>query len=304
MIVTVTPNPAIDVTYEIDAELNVGEVHRVRSVRSRVGGKGVNTARVLHALGVDVLATGLGDGEFGHGLDVPHEFLPGLSGVRRTVVVRDGSGGITSLWEPGPAITENSADALRHLVRSQLDSATALAVCGSLPAGMDPEVPAALASDAADRGVPVVVDTSGTALHAALAGGDAVLMPNADELAELSGRRPASPRELVDRSRELIAKHRLPAVVATLGAAGLAAVTKDGAWRARPPSALDGNPTGAGDAACAAIVRHLAGGAIDWPAAVADAVALSAAAVLTPVAGEVDVAAYRKWLPTVEVEEL
>ncbi|MER6668710.1 1-phosphofructokinase, partial [Amycolatopsis japonica] len=44
MIVTVTPNTALDVTYTVDG-LRAGDVHRVREVRHRAGGKGVNVAR-------------------------------------------------------------------------------------------------------------------------------------------------------------------------------------------------------------------------------------------------------------------
>jgi tagatose 6-phosphate kinase len=58
MIVTVTPNLALDVTYELP-ELRPGHAHRVRAVHSRAGGKGVNVARVLASLGHDVLVLGL-----------------------------------------------------------------------------------------------------------------------------------------------------------------------------------------------------------------------------------------------------
>ena len=44
MIATVTPNLALDVTYEVP-ELRPGHAHRVRAVHSRAGGKGVNVAR-------------------------------------------------------------------------------------------------------------------------------------------------------------------------------------------------------------------------------------------------------------------
>jgi tagatose 6-phosphate kinase len=53
--ITVTPNPAWDVTYEVPA-LVPGELHRVARVRRRLGGKGVNAARVLSALGHRALA--------------------------------------------------------------------------------------------------------------------------------------------------------------------------------------------------------------------------------------------------------
>ena len=67
MILTVTCNPAVDVTYQVD-RLAVGEVHRVATVHERPGGKGVNVARVLHALGHDVVVTGLAGG--GTGTDI------------------------------------------------------------------------------------------------------------------------------------------------------------------------------------------------------------------------------------------
>jgi tagatose 6-phosphate kinase len=58
MIVTVTLNPALDLTYAVDALVPHG-THRVATVAERPGGKGLNVARVLHALGEPVLATGL-----------------------------------------------------------------------------------------------------------------------------------------------------------------------------------------------------------------------------------------------------
>ncbi|NBH08091.1 PfkB family carbohydrate kinase, partial [Amycolatopsis sp. SID8362] len=64
MIVTVTPNAALDVTYTVDG-LVPDAVHRARDVRHRAGGKGVNVARVLHALGVDVHAIATAGGPTG-----------------------------------------------------------------------------------------------------------------------------------------------------------------------------------------------------------------------------------------------
>ncbi|MGH3166854.1 MAG: PfkB family carbohydrate kinase, partial [Trebonia sp.] len=83
------------------------------------------------------------------------------------------------------------------------------------------------------------------------------------------------------------------AVVVTLGGDGMAAVTRDGTWRGRLSRPLTGNPTGAGDATAAALITGLAAGA-EWPEIVRDAVALSAAAVLSPVAGEVSPADFAR----------
>lgn len=86
----------------------------------------------------------------------------------------------------------------------------------------------------------------------------------------------------------------------------MAAILPDRTLLARPPEHVEGNPTGAGDAASAAISRHLAAAgshrAVDWDAALADAVALSASAVLRRVAGEIDMDAYHRWREQVVVE--
>jgi tagatose 6-phosphate kinase len=90
-------------------------------------------------------------------------------------------------------------------------------------------------------------------------------------------------------------------VAASLGAEGMLVVADDAVgWRAAPPVPLSGNPTGAGDSAVAGLLSGLAEG-LPWPARLARAVALSAATVLAPAAGEYDPAAYAELLPRVEV---
>ncbi|WP_460370917.1 PfkB family carbohydrate kinase, partial [Actinocorallia lasiicapitis] len=64
MILTVTLNPALDVTYAVPFWA-AHTTNRVVEVRERAGGKGVNVARVLRALGQDVLALGLCGGPAG-----------------------------------------------------------------------------------------------------------------------------------------------------------------------------------------------------------------------------------------------
>src|SRR5690349_8985145 len=110
MILTVTPNAALDVTYQVDS-LTPYATHRVSQVAERAGGKGVNVARVLHSLGEPVLATGLAGGPTGVRLrellaadTVAEAFLPVAGNARRTVVVADRADA-TGFWEPGPIVT-------------------------------------------------------------------------------------------------------------------------------------------------------------------------------------------------------
>ena len=128
MILTVTCNPAVDVTYLVDA-IVPGDVHRVREVRQLPGGKGVNAARVLHEIGEDVVALGLADAGFGRSVEalgVAADFLDVLPSVRRTEVVQHGAT-TTSLWEPGWPVAECAAESLTDLV----GGADALVVSGA-----------------------------------------------------------------------------------------------------------------------------------------------------------------------------
>ena len=62
MIVTLTANPSIDRTVQLEQRLERGSVLRAHSTRSDPGGKGVNVARVLAAADLDVLAVLPGNG--------------------------------------------------------------------------------------------------------------------------------------------------------------------------------------------------------------------------------------------------
>lgn len=298
-IVTVTPNPAWDVTYEVPV-LVPGELHRVARVRRRLGGKGVNTARVLTALGHRAIAVIPGPRDLDHDGRLALDVVPGLPALRQTLVVHAADGTTTSLWEPGHEAAPDTGDRLLARVLARLSSVPCprgpqagmtprgggLVVAGSLPPGLDPGLPAGLAAAAIDRGAAAVVDTSGPALARAAEVSGVVLAPNAAELSGLAGVSCAEPATAIAAAREVL-EAGPRAVVVTLGEEGLAAVTRDGTWHGRLPEPLSGNPTGAGDAAVAALIAGLTA-ACPWPELVRDAVAASAAAVLSPVAGDVD----------------
>lgn len=301
LILTVTCNPAVDVTYDLRPgdRLVPDRVHRVARVARRPGGKGVNVARVLHALGESVHAVGLADARFAGtlaALGVPADFLAVMAEVRRTLVVRDA--GTTSLWEPGPEVPASAADDLTRLVERLLPQTSALVVSGSLPPGVPVELPARLAARARRYGVPAVLDLDGDALAAAVDGSGAVVTPNEDELAGLVG-----PVDDLDAAARALAARTGASAVLTRGAAGMLVATGgsglDEVHRAAAPERVEGNPTGAGDAATAGVALGLAHG-WPWPTTLAHAVALGAAAVRCDVAGEVDLATYDRLVPTLE----
>ncbi|WP_327176474.1 1-phosphofructokinase family hexose kinase [Streptomyces sp. NBC_01335] len=304
MILTVTLNTALDVTYTV-ADLVPHGRHRVSDVVERPGGKGVNVARVLAALGHPTVVTGFAGGRTGAlvrellaPLGPEDALVPVAGGTRRTVtVVERSSGRTTRLDEPGPEVGPAEWAALLHTYEQLLGGATAVALCGSLPPGIHVGAYAHLVRRARAAGIPVLLDTGGEPLRRGMAARPDFAKPNADELARLTGS-----REPVRAARD--ARRRgARSVVASLGADGLVAATEKGTWRAAPPSVVRGNPTGAGDSAVAGLLSGLAEG-LAWPERLARAVALSAATVLAPAAGEFDADAYAELLPRVTVESL
>ncbi|WP_405615576.1 1-phosphofructokinase family hexose kinase [Streptomyces sp. NBC_00076] len=302
MILTVTLNTALDITYRVGS-LRPHASHRVTEVTERPGGKGVNVARVLAALGHEVTVTGLVGGATGRSVREGLTVVPGLvdalvpvgGPTRRTIaVVDEQSGDTTQLNEPGPTVTPAEWQAFQDAYEDLVPSVHAVALCGSLPPGVPVGAYAGLVRTAKTAGVPVLLDTSGEALRRGVAARPDLVKPNADELAELTGSHEPS------RATQDARRRGAQSVVASLGAKGLLAVTPEGRWRAAPPAHVHGNPTGAGDSAVAGLLSGLVE-QLPWPDRLARAVALSAATVLAPVAGEFDRGAYEELVGRVAV---
>ena len=121
MIVTVTPNPSIDRTVTLNSVLTRGAVHRLQSVSSEPGGKGVNVARALALAGVDALAVlpaSPGD-PFLTLLDaagVPAAPVPVGGAVRTNLTVTEPDGTTTKLNEAGALLDGPALTALTDAV--------------------------------------------------------------------------------------------------------------------------------------------------------------------------------------------
>jgi tagatose 6-phosphate kinase len=302
VILTVTLNTALDITYRVRS-LRPHTSHRVTEVVERPGGKGLNVARLLAALGHEVAVTGFTGGATGRTVQDRLTRVPGLvdalvpvtGPTRRTIaVVDERSGDTTQLNEPGPTVTPAEWSAFQEAYEDLVPSVAAVALCGSLPPGVPVGAYAGLIRTAKAAGVPVLLDTSGEALRRGVAARPDIVKPNIEELAELTGSH--EPLRATQDARRRGAR----AVVASLGKEGLLAATPEGRWRATPPTPVHGNPTGAGDSVAAGLLSALID-RLPWPDRLTRAVALSAATVLAPAAGEFDRAAYEDLLGRVTV---
>ena len=313
MILVVALNPALDITHRLD-HVDWAGVNRPAAVHVSPGGKGLNVARVLRALGADVLLAALAGGQAGNVVRsaLSDSGIPAciteISGeTRRTFAVVDTGRGETAIFnEPGPRIAASEYAAFLDCYAGAVARCAAVVLSGSLPPGLPDSAYADLIGLAADAGVPSLLDTSGPALTAGLAGGPAVVKPNSAELEAAVGRplRRADGQDseryaAVVQAAGQLRRAGAGAAVVTLGADGLLAVTDGGCWHAAAPPAR-GNPTGAGDAAAAGLALGMAAGT-PWPQRLAQAAALGAAAVAAPVAGQFEVADYDQALAAVQV---
>lgn len=285
MIVTITPNPSLDRTYEL-AQLSRGEVNRAVADRIDPGGKGVNVSRALSAAGHRTTAVLPLGGPAGlllaellrhQGIEVATVTVRGETRVN--ISVAEAGGTLTKINAPGPELTAEESATLLAAVRRDFTGPEVswLACCGSLPRGLAPEWYAELVAQVHDGGARIALDTSGPALLAALAARPDVVKPNRDELAEAVGRPLAAISDAVDAAGEL-RKRGAQQVLASLGADGMLLVAEEGSWYGRAPVASVRSDVGAGDASLAGFLG--AGGS--GPKALAAALAHGAAAVRLP----------------------
>lgn len=301
VVLTVTPNPAVDVTYTVPG-IHLGSSHRVPAPLNRAGGKGLNVSRVAQQLGFPTLAIATCGGTTGQLLRsdleaaaIPHMLVPVSAETRRTIAFVDtASNNTTSIFnESGPALSAAEWQSLAAAVVDHLGGVQTadgvsrpgvLVGSGSLPDQAPEDFYPALVALAHAAGVPAIIDTSGSGILAAARAGADLLKPNNHELMEAMGE-----QDLVLAARKLLS-FGAKRVLVSVGEEGMLAFSADapGTWiQAKLPAPLSGNPTGAGDAAVSAAAVALAQGEESLREIVRQATAWSAAAVLMPGAGEI-----------------
>lgn len=278
MIVTVTPNPSIDRTVTLPAQLVRGAVHRVQSVSTEPGGKGVNVARALTLAGLDTVAVLPADRHDPivtalESYGVAFHAVPTDGAVRTNLTITESDGTTTKINELGDVISAVALEALTEAILDRAATASWVVLSGSLPPGMPDTWYADMVAALQPFACKVAVDTSDAPLTAladafGVAAPD-LIKPNAEELAWLAGVTAESledalaqgdPAPVVAAAQRLIDRGART-VLATLGAAGAILVNDTGSWLATPPPIKPRSTVGAGDSSLAGYVRADVAGA-------------------------------------------
>jgi 1-phosphofructokinase len=283
MIVTLTPNPSVDRTVEVE-KLNLGEISRATGGRVDSGGKGVNIAAALVAHGRPALAVFPCGGPEGEQLalmldqaGIATVQVPVAGSTRANITIVEADGTVTKLNELGPKLSQAEIAALIDATAIAAGRAEWVVCCGSLPVGIADDFYALVVERIAASDTRVAVDTSGQALLKALTTSPDVVKPNREELAAATGVDVETLGDAVEAARAL-RDRGARTVIASLGPSG--ALYVDGAHTVHAEAIVERprSSVGAGDALLAGFLCN-GGRGVD---AFAIGVAWAAAAVSLP----------------------
>ncbi len=284
-IVTLTLNPALDVSSSVPV---VSPSHKLRCQRPvrEPGGGGINVTRVCRRLGEPSIAVVPIGGAVGQrvatlldaeGIDARTIEIAGET--RESISITEESTGHQYRFVlPGPSLGPDEVSAAVSAATNAAAGARCLVVSGSMPEGVAPTVIADLVTAVGDT--KVLVDTSGPALAAALRSGAHLVKPSARELAQVVGRTLDTEADVTEAAVEVHRASEVEVLVASIGAGGAVVVDHRGVHRLRAPSVQVRSTVGAGDSMVAGLAVGLQRG-MEADRATALGVAAGTAAVLT-----------------------
>lgn len=262
-VLTVTLHPALDRIVEVE-RFSFSEPVSSRLVKMYAAGKGINAARTLHRLGVDVLALSFQGGRFGETLmhsireeGIPSHFIKSNSPTRITTVVYEkATGKRFTLYEPRQVATKSEADFLLEYFLQSIGRYDLCLLCGAGEGIYFEKIFYEMIGNATKKGIPCLVDSSGLALANAVKARPLFVKVNLEELSRWAGRRIVSIEEQRAALKDMISNHTRFAAVSNREK-GLIALNGVETWRGKFSFGEIINTIGCGDAMLAGIAFGL-----------------------------------------------
>lgn len=287
MIYTITLNPALDRTIELEG-LVVDDANRILREARYAGGKGIDVSRVIAELGGESVALGFIGGYDGLELEgrlinegVLCDFTRIGEETRTNIILVDRKNKTQIMLNAaGPKITPAEIGLFFEKIRSLPHDAEFVVVSGSVPPGVNTNIYAQLITTLKGMGIRVVLDADGELLRRGYKAGPFLIKPNIHEFQRLTGIESTDIDDLWEAARH-ITEGGIEIVLISMGPKGIIGVTRDEALRAIPPQVEVVSPVGAGDSAVAGFVYAVAKG-MDFRESLILATAAGTAAVKTP----------------------
>lgn len=266
MILTVTLNPSIDVSYVLN-ELKLDQSNRVQNVQKTAGGKGLNVSRVIHQLSGNVLATGLIGGHFGSFIEtkliqenIPHKFSY-IRGESRSCIAILHDNKQTEVLEKGPEINEQEKEEFLNIFENILNDypIRVITISGSLPSGLDTTFYSYLIKIASEKEIPVLLDCSGKTLADSIRAEvkPYLIKPNVQEITELLDLpQSLTTIQIKDALLDPLFED-IPIVMVSLGSKGALIKSGNQFYQVTIPKVKAVNSVGSGDSTIAGIAYAL-----------------------------------------------
>ncbi|MEY2193519.1 tagatose-6-phosphate kinase [Neobacillus sp. BF23-41] len=264
MIVAVTMNPSVDISYPL-GRFKLDDVNRVETVRKTAGGKGLNVARVIAQMEEAVLATGVLGGTIGDYIvqelnksTIPNDFLKIEKESRNCIAILH-EGMQTEILESGPTLSKEEGTAFLGKFEGILANASLVTISGSLPKGLSTDFYYQMLEISRKKGIRVLVDSSGESLKQVLLQKEKpfAIKPNTAELSQLLGMEVRA--GIIDLKQAL--HHGLFTgiewIIVSMGSEGAFVRQGEDYYRVRIPKIEVVNPVGSGDATVAGLAVAL-----------------------------------------------
>ena len=259
MIVTVTMNPAIDKTVEIE-RLRHGGLNRIQKVEYDAGGKGINVSKTIRELGGKSVAMGFLAGNSGKtianvlgekGIENDFVWVEGETRTNTKVYEKDGT--LTELNEPGPAVTEAAVEKLLEKLEEYAGKDTLFVLSGSIPDGVPKDIYARITRRVHEKGSRVLVDADGELFRIALEARPDMIKPNRVELEELFGLAADACDEELWKAARSLQNQGIETIAVSMGKEGAMFFIGESQAKCPALSVKIHSTVGAGDAMVAAL---------------------------------------------------
>lgn len=266
MITALSLNPSIDMTLSMD-KFTYGGLNRINTARRDAGGKGLNVAIALRAMGAEAECIGFMHDEnaklfedklakYGAGYDFV--YCPGST--RTNIKLRDDATmTITELNQSGRPVTGQELNVMMDMIRAHAAKASHMVLTGSVPPGCNADIYREIMEDIRSTGCKCVLDADGAKLADGLKAKPYLIKPNRYELELLTGKSLDTREELLSAARELV-EGGVGVVAVSLGGEG--ALITDGvtALAAKPLKIAVNSTVGAGDSMVAGFLAGVDSG--------------------------------------------
>lgn len=269
MILSISANPSVDISYEIDS-LEIDDVNRVDKLTKDAGGKGIHVSFVLNQLGNKVINSGFVGGKLGEFIEesldkrqIESRFEK-ISAETRNCIAILHQDNQTEILEKGPLVTKEEEERFLNNLDNISKGCDIINISGSLPQGLDSSFYLKIIKYAKEKGKFVSVDTSGKSLNDVIKADikPDLIKPNETEIKDVVNK---DIEKIEDVKGVLLQEpfKSIKYVILSRGKDGALVKINQKIYRARVPKIEAINPVGSGDSSLAGAISAIENGDSD-----------------------------------------